>query len=323
MPAGKKVSGFVSHHGRFGCNRCEVQWIWVKDSDASDDDDEAKDGEGDNTNDGGLVQEEGKEEKRSNHPVHRDRLAPSKDGDVKKNRGPRGRTQCRNVAVLGRPRSLSEHRRTAERWRTATNPSQQAKIVRACGVKYSVLLQLDYFDPITMTVIDAMHAFWLGVCKEIMKHWRDTKWKKNTAGAKELVVMQGRLDAMEIPSDFCRILSKWASNMSHLNAGQIKAFVGCFSRVVYRGYLSDDESQLWEHLIVASRLMSQYQLNQTELAQVRHCFAFFSTTCMCLSDVSVPVGVCLGKLLAEVRGHVSVENKAEPPCHRPSSAMYP
>jgi len=39
------------------------------------------------------------------------------------------------------------------------------------GVRYSVLLDLPYFDPVTFTVIDPMHNLYLGTAKHVFKLW--------------------------------------------------------------------------------------------------------------------------------------------------------
>lgn len=43
------------------------------------------------------------------------------------------------------------------------------------GVRYSVLLELDYFDPVRMTVIDPMHNLFIGIDKLMISLWKDHK----------------------------------------------------------------------------------------------------------------------------------------------------
>jgi hypothetical protein len=114
--------------------------------------------------------------------------------------------------VMGQPRGLADHREAAEEWRNARTKKEQARVAQSTGVKYSVLLQLDYWNPIRHVVVDSLHCFWLGICRTLMKKWRDNKW----ASGKALDTMQKRLNAMRVPPDVCRLLNKWASNMSGL-----------------------------------------------------------------------------------------------------------
>lgn len=37
------------------------------------------------------------------------------------------------------------------------------------GCRYSILLDLPYFDPISMTIIDPMHNLYSGTAKHILK----------------------------------------------------------------------------------------------------------------------------------------------------------
>ena len=43
------------------------------------------------------------------------------------------------------------------------------------GARYSVLHQLEYFDPIRFHVVDPMHNLLLGVAKHVFKLWVDQK----------------------------------------------------------------------------------------------------------------------------------------------------
>jgi hypothetical protein len=184
---------------------------------------------------------------------------------------PRGRKGLRkwrrvyaNPAVMGNKRTLQQHREYAQEWLDAKTKTEQTRIAQRHGVKWSVLLEIDYWDPTRFLVIDSLHAFWLGVCKTLLKLWRDTKWKAGST----LQVMQARLDAMRVPPDVCRLLNKWSSNMSGLTGQQIKAFVGCFSVAVLDGFLEPDEEALWIHLVVASRLLSQHAISASQIEKV-------------------------------------------------------
>lgn len=61
------------------------------------------------------------------------------------------------------PRTLEEHRQSAEKWRQASTPELRAQLVKADGVRWSELLRLPYWDPTKFTLIDSMHAFYLRI----------------------------------------------------------------------------------------------------------------------------------------------------------------
>lgn len=53
--------------------------------------------------------------------------------------------------------------------------SHREEIEKKNGIRYSVLLELDYFDPIAMTIIDPMHNLFLGTAKRMLTVWKDQK----------------------------------------------------------------------------------------------------------------------------------------------------
>ena len=53
------------------------------------------------------------------------------------------------------------HRRHAQAWRDAKTPEERDAITREFGVRDSELLRLPYWDPITCTILDSMHTFFL------------------------------------------------------------------------------------------------------------------------------------------------------------------
>lgn len=58
--------------------------------------------------------------------------------------------------------SSIEYRRRARKWKSATSQSQRDQVFKKYGVRWSVLLQLPYWDPPRFTVIDTMHTVLLG-----------------------------------------------------------------------------------------------------------------------------------------------------------------
>ena len=61
------------------------------------------------------------------------------------------------------PRDLGEQIRQARCWRDCESEVDREAIFKACGVRWSVLLDLPYWNPILFSVIDSMHAAYLGL----------------------------------------------------------------------------------------------------------------------------------------------------------------
>ena len=74
---------------------------------------------------------------------------------------------------LWQPRDLTTHRAKAYAAKEAITAPAQLHIEQSYGVRYSVLLNLPYFDIIRHHVVDPMHALFLGIAKHTVKVWRD------------------------------------------------------------------------------------------------------------------------------------------------------
>ena len=71
--------------------------------------------------------------------------------------------QRNNISEVGRvPVSAARFRKYALEWKLARSQSQRDKLFNKHGVRWSVLLELPYWDPPRFTVIDTMHTVLLG-----------------------------------------------------------------------------------------------------------------------------------------------------------------
>ncbi|RXW18043.1 hypothetical protein EST38_g7821 [Candolleomyces aberdarensis] len=71
-----------------------------------------------------------------------------------------------------------EYRRAASDWRDAMTKAQRNAIFKRTGIRYSVLLELDYWNPVSYVVIDGMHTLFLGIVRHRFRvivgtHWND------------------------------------------------------------------------------------------------------------------------------------------------------
>jgi hypothetical protein len=105
-----------------------------------------------------------------------------------------------------------------------------------------------------MTLVDPMHAVYMGVGKRLVKEFQEEHWDKQT-----LAQMQRVLNDMPIPGDVCRTLYNWAANLSSLHASQMKAFLTSLSIPLLRtrsDWISDVQWHMWLELARAARLLS-------------------------------------------------------------------
>ena len=83
-------------------------------------------------------------------------------------------------------RTNDEHRAVSVQHLQCNTQTDQRKIEREYGVRYSVLLELPYYDAPRMCVIDPMHNLLLGTAKHTIEVWKqlsilDSKTFNNTA----------------------------------------------------------------------------------------------------------------------------------------------
>ena len=64
-------------------------------------------------------------------------------------------------------------------------------------MRYSVLLELSYFDPIEYTAIDVMHNLFLGTGKHVFSVWIETGILSKTS----LKSIDKNLKLFEVPND--------------------------------------------------------------------------------------------------------------------------
>lgn len=67
------------------------------------------------------------------------------------------------------PRSALEHRQVCHKLLNCNTKKDQHEIESSTGYRYTVLLQLPYFDTTRMLVVDGMHNLFLGTAKHVLK----------------------------------------------------------------------------------------------------------------------------------------------------------
>lgn len=105
------------------------------------------------------------------------------------------------------------------------------------GCRHSALLDLPYFDPPKMLVIDPMHNLFLGVAKHFFKRIFIERGILSNA---DLKTVQERVDAMSVPSDIGRIPHKIESSFYHFTADQYKNWVVHYSVICLHNLLSPE-----------------------------------------------------------------------------------
>lgn len=160
-------------------------------------------------------------------------------------------------------RDPSVHRATGKRLLQCNTKKDREDIESSTGYRYSVLLELPYFDSTRMLVIDPMHNLYLGSGKHVIK----AVWLgRGIISNDQFDVLQNRVDKCKVPPDIGRIPHKISSNFSSFTADQHKNWIVYFSLIALRGILLNEDLECWRHFVLACRLLSQHKINKEQLS---------------------------------------------------------
>ena len=171
-----------------------------------------------------------------------------------------------------RERTGPEHKRLASDLQKNLTKSDRDAAERASGCRYSVLLELSYFDTPRMLIIHPMHNMFLGSAKHFVKSILIGKQILSDA---QFDILQHRVDSITAPPDIGRIPQKIRSGFASFTADQWKNWVLYFSLFVLHDLLDSDVLECWRHFVQACRvitakhiLLEEVQLSDAHLKQV-------------------------------------------------------
>ena len=127
-------------------------------------------------------------------------------------------------------RDIESHKAHALHHRDCNTKSDRVAIEWSYGVMYSCLLQLPYFNPPRMCIIDPMHNLFLGTAKHCVDVWKST----GLLSTDNLLIMQMRVNDYFCPSDIGRIPSKIQSSFAGFTADQWRSWTVLFSFIVLK-----------------------------------------------------------------------------------------
>lgn len=141
----------------------------------------------------------------------------------------------------------------------AKTKSERDKLESRHGCRYSVLLDLPYFDPIRMTIIDPMHNLLLGTAKHIVKKvWIE----RNFIAQDQFERIQEKISSFKTPLDIGRIPRKIETGFA---ADQFKNWTVLFSIQCLKDVLNSDGLECWRHFVLATQILCQHSLTETRI----------------------------------------------------------
>lgn len=161
------------------------------------------------------------------------------------------------------PRSKTEHKEYAQAHKCCNTRSEQKKIERDSGVRYSILNELPYFDPPRMCIVDPMHNLLLGTSKHMMEIWKQL----GLIGDKEYPVIHNRLATFTTPNDVGRLPSrtKILSGFAGFTAEEWKNWTIFFSLFLLKDLLPSQHYNCWHHFVKGCFLLCRRTITTAEL----------------------------------------------------------
>ena len=159
------------------------------------------------------------------------------------------------------PRLKVSHNEHAREHQNAKTSQQQKVIEREYGVRYSVLIELPYYDAIRFCVIDPMHNLLLGTAKHMIAVWTSTGIIEKS----HFLAIQEKVDAFVTPTGIGRIPSKISSGFSSFTAEQWRNWTLIYSLCSLKGILTHKHYDCWLLFVKATSIICRRQITTQEL----------------------------------------------------------
>jgi len=160
------------------------------------------------------------------------------------------------------PRTDREHREKLCKIKNCKSKSEQAKAESSLGCRYSVLLDIPYFNAPRHHIIDPMHNLFLGTGKHMIEVWINNGYLSNS----NFRCIQKCVDQIILPSDVGRIPYKIQSGFAGFKADQFKIWITVYSIPSLFGVLPADHLECWRHFVLACRLLCKQCLTHDEVS---------------------------------------------------------
>ena len=158
-------------------------------------------------------------------------------------------------------RTVSSHRRKVRKIMQSRSKSEASEMESELGCRYSVLLELFYFDPVRMLLIDPMHNLFLGTAKRMTQ----SIWiGNNILTSNHLKVIHRRLSSVAVPSDLGRLPLHIESG-STFTAQQWKNWTLYFSTMCLFDLLPREHFRCWQSFVLACRRFCQSSISVEDI----------------------------------------------------------
>ena len=171
-------------------------------------------------------------------------------------------------------RTKDHHKNVCSEWLKCQTKSAREYLESSTGIRYSVLIDLPLFDPVSFVAIDPMHNLLLGTAKHVMSIWIKT----DRLTQQDLQVIQEKAALLKFPYDVGRIPIKIASTFSGFTADQWRTWTTIISPIVLKGVLQTEDLNCWLIFVNACRLMLTRIISLDAVSQADNYLVLFCRT---------------------------------------------
>ena len=129
------------------------------------------------------------------------------------------------------------------------------------GCRYSVLLELPYFNSVSMCVIDPLHNLLLGTARHILTVWKE----KELITSSHLDAIQKSVDSFVTPYDVGRIPTKILSGFASFTAEQWKNRTILYSLYSLKSILPGQDFKCWQFFVKACSFLCRRSVSENDI----------------------------------------------------------
>ena len=162
---------------------------------------------------------------------------------------------------LWRDRTNTQHRSDVTEILKCTTKTARLSAEKKFGCRYSVLLDLPYFDPVRMLLVDPMHNLFMGTAKHVAF---DVLIGRNILDREALKKIKSRIQNAIVPTGLGRLPASINTGI-FLTAEQWKNWTVYFSIYCLHGLIPPVQLECWRHYVLACRRLCKISVTNDDL----------------------------------------------------------
>lgn len=161
------------------------------------------------------------------------------------------------------PHSNDVQREYAQKHKDCNTATARNVIEREYGCRYSILLELPYYNVVRMCVVDPMHNLLLGTAKHMLSIWKS----RSILTHSNFDLIQQKVDSFVTPHDVGRIPSRIASGFAGFTADQWRNWVLLYSQCSIKDFLPPLDYYCWQLFVKACNLLCRRYITFAQLEE--------------------------------------------------------